>query len=211
MGLRLVVPPAVEPITLQEAKAQCRVTHSAEDELIGAYLSAARERCEEFQRRSYVTQTWELTLDGFSPEHCGTDDGTILLPRPPIQSIVSVKYFDSDGVDTTLDPSAYLLDAAAEPGRLRAAFNTSWPAHRPIHGAVRIRYVAGYAPGEAEGEEEPDLTANVPNRVKQAIRFEVAHFYANRENEITGTIATELHGGAKSLLRPDRVPPVTRV
>ena len=37
-----------EPVTLNEAKAQCRVEHNADDDLIQSYITAAREYCEGF-------------------------------------------------------------------------------------------------------------------------------------------------------------------
>ncbi len=52
---------------------------TSEDNEITKIIKAAREYCEKYQNRSYITQTIELWLDEF-PE-----DDFIKLPRPPVQ------------------------------------------------------------------------------------------------------------------------------
>jgi hypothetical protein len=52
---------------------------SVEDDDITGIITAARLACEKFQNRTYVTQTWELWLDGWP------DKDYIELPLPPIQ------------------------------------------------------------------------------------------------------------------------------
>ena len=73
--------PTTEPVTISEAKAHLRVDENVaeEDELIAAYIAAAREYCEGFQNRAYITQTWELWLDSFP------DKDYIEIPLPPLQ------------------------------------------------------------------------------------------------------------------------------
>jgi uncharacterized phiE125 gp8 family phage protein len=65
--LKLVTPPAEEPVTLAVAKAHLRVDISDDDTLIPYYLAAARRLCEKEVRRAFVTSTWDLVLDGFPP------------------------------------------------------------------------------------------------------------------------------------------------
>jgi len=52
MGLKVVSPPAVEPVTLDEAKAHLRVTIADDDGYIALLIPAARERVELFLRRA---------------------------------------------------------------------------------------------------------------------------------------------------------------
>jgi len=65
VGLKLVTPPAVEPVTLDEAKAHLRLDSNEDDTYVSALIAAARERVELFLRRALITQTFEFTLDGF--------------------------------------------------------------------------------------------------------------------------------------------------
>jgi len=51
-----------------------------EDDLLNSLIMAAREYCEGFQRRAYITQVWELWLDDFPSK------SYIELPLPPLQS-----------------------------------------------------------------------------------------------------------------------------
>mgnify|MGYP000365478232 CR=1 FL=1 len=83
MALTISSEPAVEPISLAEAKAHLRVDTSADDSLITSLIVAARKYFEERTRRSLITQSWKLTLDDFPTE--------FTLTRPPIQSVTSVK------------------------------------------------------------------------------------------------------------------------
>src|SRR5262245_51885551 len=119
MALRLISGPTVEPITLTEAKAHLRVDHTADDTLIAMYIAAARTDCEEWTARAFVAQTWELVLDEFP-------DDEILLPRPPLQSVESIKYDDADGLEQTLATTEYAVDDASQPGWV-VPVTTGWP------------------------------------------------------------------------------------
>jgi len=195
MALKLITGPASEPITLAEAKEHIRVEtdFTADDDLITNLIIAAREYCEGFQNIAYITQTWELVLDKFPVKDY------IQLPRPPLQSVTSVKYKDYEGTETTLDASKYIVDTDNEPGNVVLAYNESWPSFTPYPtGAVRVRFVAGYG----------DEAANVPQKVKQAIHLLMGHWYENREAVFTGTISKEIEFAVHALLWQDRVVPV---
>jgi len=98
MSLVQTIAPASEPITLTEAKAHLRVEtdFTEDDTIIGTFISAARESCEARTGRQLVTATYALRLGGFP---CGD---SIELPKPPLVSVTSITYVDTDG--TTLDP-----------------------------------------------------------------------------------------------------------
>lgn len=192
MALVLTQAPATEPLTLAEAKLHMRVEVADDDSLITSLITAARQWCEAFQGRAYITQTWQLWLDAW-PE-----GDEIRLPRPPLQSVVTVKYYGADGAEYVMPAADYLVDTKSEPGRLVLGYGKTWPSVtlRPAS-AIAIEFVAGYGAVSA-----------VPEKVKQAMKLLVAHWYEHREAVLTGSISKELEFAVGALLWQERVVPV---
>jgi uncharacterized phiE125 gp8 family phage protein len=188
MPTRLVTPPTAEPVTLAEAKAQCRVDGSDSDTYIEMLITAAREWCELHDWRAYMPQTWELILDAWPSR------GAIEIPKPPLQSVASIKYTNRSGVEATLDSGVYLVDTYSEPGWVVLKNDKAWPmvTLREINGVV-VRFTGGYA-----------SAADVPARIKQAILLLVGHWYENRENSVVGAVNRPIEMGVKALLGIDR-------
>lgn len=189
MPLKRTSAPAKEPVTLDMAKAHIRVDGGEEDAYIEQILKTAREWCEDFQRRAYVTQTWRLTLDEFPA--CGE----LELPRPPLASVTSITYLDTNGDSQTLATSVYAVDTDADPGRVYLKYNQTWPSTRAIQNAVTITYVAGYGADDS----------HVPAAMKQAILLLVGHWFENREDVVSGSLPKHIDMGVKALLWPNRV------
>jgi uncharacterized phiE125 gp8 family phage protein len=150
MGLRVITPPSEEPVTL--ADAQQIYLHTDED--VSGFITAAREYCEGYQNKKYITQTLELVLDRFP---CGRE--IEFRDCSPIQSVASIKYTDSEGTEHTMPDTDYIVDPDSFVARVVLGYNKSWPSVtlKPAGGVV-IRFVAGY--GDA---------SKVPETVKQAM------------------------------------------
>lgn len=187
MGLNITVEPALEPITTAEAKQHLRVDLSDEDEYIDTLIVASRAFAENHTRRQLITATWQLTLDRFP--------WVIELRRPPIQSVTSITYVDTDGVTQTLDSSLYRVDVTGVTGRVTPAFGESWPSTRAVTSAVTVTYVAGYG---GTGDD-------VPGPFKHAIKLVLAHYHENREQSISGTIISTIPVAAERLLDHYRI------
>jgi len=150
MPIKVITPPAVEPVTFDEVKLQVKLDVDDERDLIeGIYIPAAREDCEDFHGWSYVERTLEYVLDRWP------SGDRIYLPRPPVQEILSVYYLEKDGNEVVFDDWLPSLDGdpmvVLKPGK-------SWPTAKLYPaGAVRVRYVSGYPAKESEvrhtGEE----------------------------------------------------------
>lgn len=137
MAWRVTTEPVAEPVSLIEAKLHLRVDHSADDELITALIRVARQWCEGFQNRVYVTQAITMTLDKFP--------AVFEIPKPPLQSVSSVKYIDTGGNQQTFAAANYDVDAESEPGRIALAHSKSWPSIRGDINSVEVIFFAGYA------------------------------------------------------------------
>ena len=160
-GLKVITPPAIEPVTLEEAKLHLRVDGEDEDSLISNLIVAAREWCESYQNRAYVTQVLELALDRWPY------GDTIELPRAPLQSVVKIEYIDDVDLEM-LDVDRYTVDDYAFVGRVVLNPGARWPAARlPAANGVKVLYVAGYG----------DAAEDVPQRIRQAIIALVAHWF----------------------------------
>ncbi len=187
MTLRVVTAPAAEPLTLAEAKLHLRVDHTLDDDLITALITVAREYAENYTRRAFIQQTLEYTT------HCFPAGGVFELPRPPLQSVTSIKYIDVDGVLQTVDAADYQVDTYREPGLVKPAYLESWPiVVRSDFNAVQIRYVAGYSPSGSPASDL-DYAANVPTALKHWMKVRIANMYEFREAMVVGTIVAQLH------------------
>lgn len=200
MNLTLVAPPTEEPVTLAEARGQCRVEVPDDDALLAGYILAAREHVETETRRAAMTQTWDLKLPCW-PQYWDDDRHEwrvgIELPRPPLASVASIAYVDSSGAAQTLAADQYQVTTRygeIRQGLVVPAYGVTWPSLRDQPDAVTVRFVAGYA----------SMTL-VPNRIRQAMLLMIGHWYKHRETSIAGTIINEIPMGVDALLDPLRV------
>ena len=211
LNYQLITPPAVEPVTLAQAKAQLRVDFEADDDLISAYITAAREFAEQTLNRAIYNQTYVLSLDQFTygdwrstvpmerrnPLRFSAlwESMALRLPMPRLVSVTSITYLDVNATQQTLDPSTYSVDNASEPARIVPSINLTWPTtDYYIPGSVKVTYVSGsYGDG---------VTVDTcPVLIKQAILLLVGHFYNNRE-ATSGDRLTTIPLGVDALLSP---------
>lgn len=189
MALVLITAPTVEPVSLVEAKAHLRIDIDDDDVLISGLITAARSHLEGIARPklAMINQTWDYIADTWP------SGDTVELRPYPLQSVTSIKYTTSAGVETTFSSASYQVDTYSQPGRLRLKSTASWPgtALREMNG-LAIRFVAGYgAAGSA-----------VPVQLRQAILLLVGHWYENREPVLTtGMMAAPLPMTVDALFR----------
>lgn len=181
------VAPAEAPVSLDEAKAHCRVDFDDDNALIAALISAAVGHLDGWAGvlgRALVTQTWRQDYACFNPTG-------FRLPLGPAASITSIQYYDVAGIQQTLDAENYLLVADSLGPIVLPASSTSWPSTARRPDAVSVTYVAGTP------------AADVPAPIKAAILLLVGHWYANREAVAENTLAA-LPMAVDALIAPYR-------
>lgn len=218
LSVKLITPPAVEPITLAAAKLQCgfgptedldRFRAQQVADQLRPFITAARQAAEQYMNRAIYNQTWQRTLDHFPLwwDASGTVNPSyrqdwpyfsdywnrirIDVPFPGTVSVSSITYLDTTGTQQTLDPSTYNVDLTSEPARIVPAKGLYWPAQMTyIPGSVAITFVAGsYGDGAT--------VDTCPETIKSAIKLIVARLYqlgdaAPMENELIPRAAKAL-------------------
>ena len=184
MSITQTVAPSAEPVTTTDQKNWMRVDTSDEDTLIGSLASAARSYVEMATSRQCITATWVLKLKNFPA-------GDIVLPIFPLQSITSIKYYDSNGAEQTWSSALYDVDTAMEPGRVRPVSGADYPSDvRGYTDDIEITFVSG----------DGDAASDVPGGIKAAINLLAAHWFEHRESVALGTISTTLPQSLDSLI-----------
>lgn len=166
LSARRVVEPTVEPLTLSAVKLHLRVDGNDENGLIHSLITTARILCEQHGWLSCCTQTWRVYVSSWPQT-------PLLLPRHPIQSISSIKYFDAADAEHTLSSSIYVLTPA--PGLdayLSLAADQNWPSESlsTRRYPIEIEYVAGF------GDE-----SSVPRTIKQWMLLQIGTMFEQRE------------------------------
>ena len=167
--------PVTEPVHLAEAKLHLRTVmgDTSEDSLlISPLVTAAREYCENVTGRALAAQTLKAYPESW---------GLWRLPRPPVVSITSVKYYDTDNTEYTLAATDYQLDTVDGQLLILEEPTISLRELNPIV----VEYTAGY-------------TMDCPKAVRQAMLLLIAHWYQNRE--ALGEVGGEVEIGVKRLL-----------
>lgn len=225
MALKITAQPAAEPLLVTDAVVlqQVRVDSgdTSQNAALAQFIQEAREDAELICRRALITQSWLMTLDKFPAPGLETSsanwygpswgvgpgpltvtrpDGKtlyeIVIPLPPLQTVDSIKYWDANGVQQTLDPSTYIVDNVSEPARVTPAVGTSWPSTLNRVNAVEVRFTAGYG---ADG-------TTIPAGIKQWMLMRITDAFENREAVVMGIRGTvETHPWFDRLLDRHRV------
>lgn len=170
MNFTVITEPSVEPIDVDELKAQSRIDGTAEDSILGFYITAARQYFEDRTCRTIQETTLEAYPDSFG-------GGPIVLPRAyPLKAVTGVWYKTSDGTEVEWASSQYIVDLRGKPGSISPVYGGSYPSFTAYPASpIRIRYVAGLAVSPYVAPAES---------IKQAIRMLAAAMYENREGEL---------------------------
>ena len=190
----LITPPSGDAIDLAAVKTHLRVTHDSEDALIRRLTGAAAEYVEDYTRQRMLSQVVDILLPYFPPSWV-----SLMLPIAPVISVDEIAFYPTleSASETVLDAGRYRLLMGARTGSsvilpmIAAWPGTSAPADR---WPVRVRVTAGHA-----------AASDIPLPLQQAMLLLIGHWFENRQEIITGTIATVIQAAAAALMRPYRL------
>lgn len=176
MTLRIVTDATAEPVSIADIKAHLRLSTASttEDSYLGSLIKVARQYAENFTKRCFLPQTWELTAPTF-------DGDEIILNRSPLSTEatnVVITYMDAaSGDSTTLSSTVYGVDYDTEPGRVYLLDGQEWPEHWTDRKAVKIQFVAGFPITTGAS-----ATDTCPEDIEHWIKMRVGSMYENRES-----------------------------
>lgn len=188
MALEVVTAPTYEPISTAEAKRWLRIDDTNSDLVIALLIKAMREQAENLTHRAFISRQLRLSLPCYPPDEAyGLK---IELPCPPLISVDSFKYTDSDGVLQTLAADQYTVHDEAEPAFIIPAWQVTWPTIRLVPNTLQITFTAGYAPGSPSDEAAAQEV--MPGALRLWMQTKLATLFENREQIISGTIVSPL-------------------
>jgi uncharacterized phiE125 gp8 family phage protein len=189
MALIMTSNPAIEPVSLAEAKLHLRVDSASEDALISSLILTSRLHVETALDLALITQSWSYFVDSWPA------DPVMALPVRPVQSITAIRLYADNGTYETIPPSRYALDGASTPARLVRRDASTYPSPKRVANGIEIAFTAGYG----------DTAAAVPAPVRHSILLLVAHWYEHREIVDAEPTAVRIPSLVSTLLTPYRM------
>lgn len=145
MTTKIVTLPVALAVSLEDARNAARVNGNDSDIEIAIFVRAITAEAEHLTGRAIINRTCRVTLDSFPVDGVAKP---VCLGVTPIVAVLSLRYFDVDGIERTLDPADYLVDGASEPGWVSPAVGLAWPATQARLNAVNIDVLCGYGPDD---------------------------------------------------------------
>lgn len=166
-AVHVKVQPSIEPLTVETAANHIKGLDDDDLSKVYTLIRAARRSAERYTGRALINQTLEYQIDGPPMARY------VELPRPPLASLVSIKYYTASDTEMTFSTSNVVVDTRSTPGRVILSQGQLWPSDLRRHASMVFEYQAGY--------ETPE---DVPEDIREAILQTVTHWYENRESEL---------------------------
>jgi len=176
--------PALEPVSLAEAKTWLRITHDSDDELIGALITSARLVVEARAQVVLIEQSWRIVADAWPTSV------ELELPIRPMIAVDGIRVADAAGAMNAMAAQDYLV--GTEPLSPRIRFVAVPPAPGRAIAGIEIDLHAGFGAAAAD----------VPEPLRQAIRLLVARWYESRGDAVSEAQSLPAH--IASLVAPWR-------
>lgn len=158
---------AVGSLELARLKTFLRIENDEEDLDLKDYYLAAASMFESITGRGVFTTSRRLALECL-PETAGLDGFLVALPYPKLLTVASVKYYDDDDTEQTLNSQYYVTQTAGEIGRVTLLPDgITAMGDLSIHVAypISINYTSGY------GADTTYLPLGVKNWLRECTKW----------------------------------------
>jgi uncharacterized phiE125 gp8 family phage protein len=173
----ITTPATAEPVTLAQAKEQCRIDDADSDWLLNRLITAARNHVEKYCATRFASQTVTVKCDCFAD--------MARLSEAPVTSITSISYVDTAGATQVLATSVYELRADGIEAAVVLKYNQTWPAIQP-GSRITVVAVVGHAAA--------------PEAVVHAMLLLIGHWMENREAVSVGETSSAIDMMVDALL-----------
>lgn len=180
-----LTPPAIEPVSLSEAKDFLRILTADEDELLGTLITAARLMIEAASGRLLIEQGWRIALDAWP------QGGEIRLPLSPVRSLTAARVFPATGPAEAVAPSSLTLVEGSDPPLIAIVGPVSSPGR--ARAAIEIDLVAGFGA----------TRDTVPAPLRQAVLRLACRWFEHR-GDVVSRDAARLPAEIAALVAPFR-------
>ena len=161
MTYLLVGEPAVEPVSVPDAKQHLRIDHDQDDALVAELIAAGRRHVEHETGVAMIEQLWRRYLDDWPADRC------VRLARHPVRRLIGVTLYDEAGAPHPMPTEWLRLDTVSRPARLYVS--DAVPPGASMNG-IEIEFAAGLA----------ETPVEVPETLRRAVLMLVAHWYEFR-------------------------------
>jgi uncharacterized phiE125 gp8 family phage protein len=202
-ALRVITPPASEPVSLDLARRHCRIDADYDDDLVAMYVTSARMWAESWLNRALFTQKLRYSVT-WAPPPSATPlvpqslivfplnwpplmKRPIELPRAPAVSVEQITWGPLEDMQVA-DPGDYTLNLGVEPGYV--AVKPQLLPRIPQQSMI-IDFTAGMS--------DADPSA-IPAPIRNAILLLTAFLYEQR-----GDVTAAMPEAAKMLMWPWRL------
>lgn len=183
-----VTPPAVPVVTGADVMNHMTIEYDDDHALFDGFAEAAVDRLDGYTGlvgRALIDQVWAESFMCFVP--------FMRIRLGPNVQNVTVRYFDQDNAEQTVDPAVYRVHENARGPYVALVSGAHWPAVAVRDDAVTIQYQCGYGA----------TPSDVPRPIRVAACEIAGALYQNRE----AAAPVQLHAvplGVDALIAPYR-------
>jgi uncharacterized phiE125 gp8 family phage protein len=171
--VHIVVPSTLDVVTLPQAKQHLKIDGDDSNDIIALYIKAAVKKCEDYRQAAIMSAQHELYSTCFG--------NTMSLQKFPVSAINSVKYYDENDDQQTVDASDYRLQSFMQPCVLEFTSSFDSPDLSDRQYPVVINFNAGYT-----------SASSVPATIKLGVLNTLGTFNEIRQISLVGNGLTKV-------------------